>query len=97
MYETTMILDHQFDFLKFLRDRFPVFHMSNIFFRDLHYGVLAYLAHHGKRISYRTGEKIAMEVANSFENSGIFKRINHRTWVLNYPEFSLPRPEKKTA
>jgi hypothetical protein len=97
MTETSLIIEHQSDFLKFLHDRFPLFHLSNIFYRDLHYGVLAYLASHGKNKSYRAGEKIATEVANSFENSGIFKKINHKTWVLNYPEFALPRAEKKSA
>ncbi len=97
MTETTMILNHQFDFLKFLRDRFPIIHLSNVFFRDLHYGVLYYLAEHDKRKSYRECEKIAIEITESFENSGIFKRIDHKTWTLNYPEFSIPRAEKKTS
>lgn len=97
MNETAMIINHQYDFLKFFRDRFPVFHLSNVFFRDLHYGVLAYLEHHGNRKTYRVGEKIAMEIAKSFENSGIFKQINHRTWVLNFPEFSPPKAEKKPS
>jgi hypothetical protein len=95
MNETSIILDHKAEFLKFLHDRFPLFHLSNIFYRDMHFGVLAYLAGHGKRISYGAGEKITNEVVNSFENSGVLKRINHKTWVLNYPEFILPRTEKK--
>ena len=97
MNETAVILDRQTEFLKFLRDRFPLYHLSNIFFRDLHYGVMAFLSLHGKKKNYRTAEKITIEIVNAFENSGTFKRINHQTWVLNYPEFSLPRAEKKSA
>lgn len=97
MQETNLILQNQTEFLKFLKSKFTLIHMSNVFFRDLHYGVMLYVASTGKRLKYVPGEKVAQEVAAKLELNGIFKRIDHQTYLLNYPEFALPRVEKKAS
>ena len=71
--------------------------MSNLFFRDLHYGVMSYLEEHGMKLRYQDAENVAREVGDAFEKEGIFKRIDHQSWLLNYPEFTLPRVEKKAS
>ena len=43
------------------------------------------------------GEKIAREFGLEFEKDGTFKKIDHQSWLLNYPEFALPRVEKKAS
>ena len=97
MKETDTIVARQIEFLKYLKSKFTLIHMSNIFFRDLHYGVMSYLAEHGKKLHYRESEKVAREVAAKFEAGGIFKKIDHQSWLLTYPEFTLPRVEKKAS
>lgn len=97
MKETETIIGRQTEFLKFLKSKFTLIHMSNIFFRDLHYGVMSYLAEHGRKLSYLDAERVAREVAAKFEAGGIFKNIDHQSWLLMYPEFSLPRIEKKAS
>lgn len=95
MKETESIIDNQTEFLKFLKSRFPLIHKSNFFFRDLHYGVMQYLGEkNGRRLKYSETEQIAREVGEAFERSGIFKRIDQQTWLVNYPEFALPRVQK---
>src|SRR6185503_4921213 len=85
------------EFLRFLRDKFPVIHNSNFFFRDLHYGVMSYLQAKGKRANHNNSEMIAREMAERFVAEGVFKKIDHQSWCVNYPEFALPRVEKTSA
>ena len=97
MKETQTIINNQTEFLKFLKSRFTLIHMSNLFFRDFHYGVMSYLQEHGIKASYQNAEKIAHEVADALEKLSIFRKIDHQSWLLNYPEFALPRVEKKAS
>src|SRR5438105_1620958 len=94
MKETKIITGNTEEFLKFLKSRFPLIHLSNFFFRDFHYGVMAFLEKNGKKLKYLEAENIAKEAAADLENKGIFKRIDHQSWLLQYPEFALPRVEK---
>jgi hypothetical protein len=94
MNEAELILANQAEFFKYLKSRFTLIHTSNIFFRDFHYGVMSYLADHGKKLRYQEAEQVASRVAATFESSGILTRIDFQSWKLNYPEFALPRVEK---
>lgn len=97
MKETEAIIQNQSEFLKYLKSKFTLIHLSNVFFRDFHYGVLSYLEEHGMKMKYSQAEKVAREVGARFEAGGIFKKIDHQSWLLNYPEFALPRVEKKAS
>jgi len=97
MKEADIILANQSEFMKYLKSKFPMIHMSNFFFRDFHYGVMSYLAQKGIKLKYYDAEKIAREVGAELERKGIFKKMDHQSWLLNYPEFALPRTEKKAA
>ncbi|MBI4810138.1 MAG: hypothetical protein HY800_01570 [Ignavibacteriales bacterium] len=49
------------------------------------------------KTKYQIAENIAKEIVTVFEQGKIFKRIDHQSWVLNYPEFTLPKTNKKAA
>jgi hypothetical protein len=83
------------EFLKFLRTRFTMIHNSSFFFRDLHYGVIGYFTSKGKRISYAAAEETAHNAAAALVARDIFRPVDERTWMVNYPEFALPKVEKK--
>ena len=97
MNEVEIIVNSQTEFLKFLKSKFTLIHQSNIFFRDFHYGIMSYLEDRGRKKKYLDAEKIAREVGTEFEKKGVFKKIDHQSWLLNYPEFALPRVEKKAS
>ena len=52
-----------------------------------------------RRVKYLDAEKITHQVVTEFEKQGIFKKMDNQTWLLNYPEFALPRvtPAAKSA
>lgn len=95
MNQAATLISNQTEFLKYLKSKFTLIHMSNFFFRDFHYGVMSYLEEHGKKMKYQEAEGVARELAALLEQNGIFKKIDHQSWLLNYPEFALPRVEKK--
>lgn len=82
------------EFLLFLRGKFPVIHNSNFFFRDLDYGVMSFLHSKGMKPSHTDSERTARALAERFVAEGVFKKIDHQSWCVNYPQFALPRQEK---
>jgi len=97
MKEVDVLVGNETEFLKFLKAKFTLIHLSNLFFRDFHYGVMSFLERKGLKLKYHDAERVAVEAGAAFERRGIFKRIDHQSWLLNYPEFALPRVEKKAA
>ena len=95
MKEVDVITGNVSEFLKFLKEKFTLIHMSNVFFRDVHYGVMSFLERKGIKLKYHDAEKVAREAGLVLERKGIFKKIDHQSWLLNYPDFALPRVEKK--
>ncbi|MBP1655289.1 MAG: hypothetical protein H6Q28_1845 [Bacteroidetes bacterium] len=81
-----MIKDHA-AVLKGLKTRFQVYHQSNIFFRDIQYGIQAMLLEQGVRVSYAEAEQ-------RMEQEKIFVARDRQTWALSYPEFKTPKVEK---
>jgi hypothetical protein len=93
MKELEYILNNADDFLKYLKSKFPLYHDSNVFLRDVHYGVMNYVEERLKRsLNYLDAERLTFEVTKEFEKKGVFKKVDDRTWLLKYPEFALPRP-----
>ncbi|MEW6510241.1 MAG: hypothetical protein AB1428_04715 [Bacteroidota bacterium] len=96
MKEQAYILEHHAEVLAFLRTRFPIYHQSNIFFRDIQYGILTYLERKGMRVGYTDAERIAREFTAKLEKEGTFLPIDRQTWVVNYPQYRKP-PVKPAA
>lgn len=82
--------DEQKQFLNFLKGRYNLFHMSNVFFRDIHYGVMAYLEMNNLGTSYASAETLTRSVVDGLAKKGILLQIDPQTFVLTYPEFKKP-------
>lgn len=90
------LLTHDREFLEFFRARFPVYHLSNVFFRDIQYGVMAYLHTKGMRVTYPQSEQLARTLTEKLEREKLFRRIDHQTWAVHHPEYRTP-PSKPQA
>lgn len=84
---TSIILNSRTEFLYFLRSKFRLYHKSNLFFRDMHFGVAGFLQDRGFRLGYEETESIARNVIRAFVAEEILREIDPRTWTLNYEEF----------
>ena len=89
--------DKQKEFLSFLKTRYMLYHSSNVFFRDLHYGVMSFLELHERKHSYSESEELTTKVIASLEAQGILLNVAHQTYVLDYPDFKKPPVKTATA
>ena len=90
MNHASEILDRKTDVLAFLKTRFPLYDKSNVFFRDIQYGIQVFLGRKGIKAGYPEAEKIAREFASLMEREGVFVAIDRQSWALHYPEFRTP-------
>ena len=90
MKQLTYILENYKDVLTFLRSKFPLYHQSNFFFRDVQYGIQSLLERKGMKTGYTDAEMIAREFVQKLEKERIFLPVDRQTWVVNYPEYRKP-------
>ncbi len=92
----TFLIENQKDFLSFLKTKYTLFHLSNVFFRDMHYGVMSYLEWKDKPLQYSQAEELTKEWIRKLESDGILKNVDRQAFTLLYPDFKKP-PVKQTA
>jgi hypothetical protein len=90
------LIKNPVDLLLYLKGRTHAYHLSNLFFRDFHYALLAFGETKGVKVSYGKAEELACLVIADLERSGILKPIKPGSWMLNYPEFRK-EPVKQAA
>lgn len=71
-------------FINYLREKYEVIYNSNIFFREIQYGILTYFEKKGIKLSYPVTEKLAYEFAELLEENGELVKIDSRTWKVNF-------------
>jgi hypothetical protein len=91
------VLERRTEVLAFLKSRFPLYHQSNVFFRDIQYGIQVFLERKGIRSGYPESEQIARSFAALLEHEGVFVPIDRQSWALNYPEFRTPKTKPAPA
>jgi hypothetical protein len=90
--------DNLKDFMLHLKSRYSLFHLSNVFFRDIHYGIMSYLEAKGVKLGYGQAEQLASQFVLELEKSNVLKAIKTGSWMLNYPEFrKLPAEPAASA
>jgi DNA-directed RNA polymerase delta subunit len=77
------LTNNRSDFFNYLKSKFPLFHNSNFFFRDLHYGIKSFFEKKGIILSYSDSEKLALLFSDKLIEQNIFLRISDNTWKLN--------------
>jgi hypothetical protein len=85
------VLANDKDVFRYLKSRFPVYHLSNVFFRDIHYGIMEYLRERKMTVRYQDGEKIARAFAEKLEHEKILRPLDRQTWMVQYEDFRTPR------
>ena len=74
------------------RTRKPVFHNSNIFFRDVQYAIRDYFdSVEANPISIPQAEKLANDVIDLYVQVGLLRKVGNQAYVLDAPEFSTPQ------
>jgi hypothetical protein len=79
---------------EFLREKYPLFYNSNIFLRDLQYGIKTYFERKDILIKYPQAEELAFKFAEKMESEDILTRLDTSTWLV---KFKFSEPELETA
>lgn len=87
MKKATEVLDNEAEVLGFLRTQYPIFHQSNIFFRDIQYGIRTMLERKGVRVGYTDAERLARDFTDRLEKKKMLVRIDGQSWVVRNEEF----------
>ncbi len=81
------VTNNEKEVLAFLRTQYPLYHLSNVFFRDIQYGIQKFFERRNEKVGYQDAEKIARAFVEKLVNQKIFTPIDRQSWVLNYPEY----------
>jgi hypothetical protein len=87
MKENSILQNEYVLFLNYCRAKFPIFHNSKVFIKDLQYAVMKYLEKKGEKVSLPEAEALTDKLIIYLEGLGILVKINEAGWKLNYPEF----------
>ena len=85
------------ELFSFMRtNNFPVYHLSNIFFRDMEYAIRDYVrSHEGKDIGGREAGRLASAFVADLEQQEILRPHGKNTWILFDEEYSLKSEEQQ--
>jgi len=92
----SLIKQEEINVLNYLKANYPFFHKSNVFYRDIQFGLKHYLKSKDINISYTESELLANEFINHLTMKNILKKIDFDVYLLNYPEFAVKRKELTT-
>src|SRR5437016_452706 len=74
------------------RTRKPVFHKSNVFFRDVQFAIRDYFdTVEREPVTLLEAERIAEQVIAMYERLGLLRKVNNQAWVLDSPEWITPK------
>lgn len=68
----------------YMKEKFPVFTNSNIFLRDIEYGIKGYYEKKDIKMSFRNMSLVAAEFVEFLESSGDLTPICRNTWRLDF-------------
>ena len=86
-----LVTQSEAEFMLFFASRFPVFHLSNVFYLDLKCALKDYLGTNHIKLSDQELESALNALIVEMVSAGILRQISNGTWTLNYPEFRTQR------
>ncbi|HCV43190.1 MAG TPA: hypothetical protein DGH68_06875 [Bacteroidetes bacterium] len=90
MKQLEYVLANETEVLTFLKSKYPLYHLSNVFFRDIQYGIQTFFFRKKMSVGYTEAEKIARAFVAQLEKKKTLNPIDQQSWVLNHPEFRKP-------
>lgn len=92
------LLNNKEIFFRYIAERFPVFTGSNIFLRDIQYGIKFFFEKKKIKLKYAQAEVLALEFISKLVESNDLSQFNKQTWKVNLvfkEEFVTEEVEEK--
>lgn len=90
-----LLKEQQNNVLLYLKSRYPLFHKSNVFYRDIQYGIKYYLENKDIKLTYSESEYIANKFIEYLITQNILKKISDNIYLLNYQDFKPQQSSQK--
>lgn len=71
-------------FFRFMREKYPLFFNSNIFFRDIQYSIITYFKLKNHPVKYQEAEKLTNDFVEFLEESEKLIFMSKNTWKVNF-------------
>ncbi len=71
-------------FFNFMKESYPIFQYSNIFFRDVQYALMSYFEVKEQPIKYGTADKLAINFISNLVSTDELTPIDHKSWKVNF-------------
>jgi hypothetical protein len=81
--ELEFLMNNEKLFFSYLKERYPVFNNSNIFLRDIQYGVKSFFEKRDTKLSYAQVEILSNAIIKRFEDNNILQKLTKNTWKVN--------------
>lgn len=87
-----ILKEHYLQFLNYHKAKFPVYHNSNVFEKDLHHSVRKFLALKGISVKADEWSKLTSFISGYLEAKKILIPVYEDTWRVEYPKFRTGEP-----
>ncbi len=87
-------INNQTEVLNFLRSQYPLYDASNLFLRDVQFGLIRYFQQKRMRLKNGDAESVARGFLDHLKKARIVAQVDQPTWALHYPDFALPAASK---
>lgn len=71
-------------FFHFMKEKYPVFYNSNIFFRDVQFAIQRYYEQRGEKMRYSAWEKLASSFLNELTSQNELVLNGKNCWKVNF-------------
>lgn len=80
------------EFLNYHKAKFPVYHKSNVFEKDIQHSVRKFLAFKGISVNYNEWQKLTSFITGYLEAKQILVRVDDDAWRVEYEKFKTASP-----
>ncbi len=94
MKEIEFAISNKKNFLDYFHSKFPTFHLSNVFYRDLRYALKYYLLSNKFTPPDVELETVLQALIREMVSDGILKPVSSGVWTVNYSDFRTKTPGK---
>jgi len=88
------LVENKLIFFNFMKEKYPVFFNSNIFFRDIQYAIKYYFKSKNIDLKYHEAEQICLEFINILINEGVLVKIDNKSFKVNFKQEDSVLEEK---
>lgn len=77
-----VLIDNKTTFFGYMRERYPLFTHSNIFFRDIEYAIKYFFENRDIKLKYKQIEKITADFIKHLEDNKDMRKLSGNSWQV---------------